>query len=196
MPLDQMAGDADRGASSSPEVLIPHSGRHESAVGEPGDTVVVAVLLQEDAALPSQDRRRAAQVEIVDFDSLALAVARGVEAKQPRRRLGQAQAMRIEGRKVQRPWAVGIAAGVVLQLEGCAMDELRMRACRRIDQIQVTRCAVTGRKQQTRGPYGQNIFRDDEVTYIGQSLLVATIGRRRACLRSGWRDVRILSDDR
>ena len=115
MPLDQLAGDSGRGACSAPVVLVPHSGRHESAVGEPGDTVVVTVLLQKDAALPGEDRRRAAKVEIVDFDGFARAVARGVEAEVPGRRLGQAETVGIEGLQVQRPRAVGIGARVVLR---------------------------------------------------------------------------------
>ena len=54
MPLDQVAGDPSRDAWRGPVALVPHSGRHESAVGEPGDTVVVTVLLQKDAALPGE----------------------------------------------------------------------------------------------------------------------------------------------
>ena len=65
-----------------------------------------------------------------------------------------------------------------------------------VDQVQVTGCTVTGRQQKTRRPHGQNIFGDDELTDVSQSLLVATIGRRRDCLRRRLRDVRILSDDR
>ena len=84
--------------------------------------------------------------------------------------------------------------------EGSAVDELRLRPCRRIDQIQVTGRTVTGRKQKTGGPNGQDIFGDDEVTDVGQSLLVVTTGRRRDCLRGRCaggrlRDVRVLSDD-
>ena len=65
-----------------------------------------------------------------------------------------------------------------------------------VDQVQMTGCTVTGRQQKARRPHGQNIFGDDELTDVSQSLLVATIGRRRACLLRRLRDVRILSDDR
>ncbi len=64
-----------------------------------------------------------------------------------------------------------------------------------VDQVQMTGCTVTGRQQKTRRPHGQNIFRDDELTDVRQSLLFATIGRGRACLLRRLRDVRILSDD-
>ena len=172
------------------------SGRDESAVGEPRHAVVVTVLLQKHAALPGEARRCAAKIELVDFDRLARAVARGVEAKESRRRLGETQAVRIERLEIQRPRTVGIRTRVVLQGEGGAVDELRLRPCSWIDQVQVTGCTVTGRQQKARRPHGQNIFGDDELTDVSQSLLVATIGRRRACLRRRLRDVRILSDDR
>ena len=139
---------------------IPHSGRHEAAVGEPGDTVVVTVLLQKDTALPGEDRRRATKVEIVDFDRFARAVARGVQAEAPGRRFGEAQTVDIEGLQVQRPRTVRVGARVVLQLEGGAVDELRLRPCRRIDQIHVTGRTMTRRKQKTGRPQVQDVFRD------------------------------------
>jgi len=95
--------------------------------------------------------------------------------------------MRIEGLEVQRPRAVRIRARVELRREGGTMDELRCRPRHGINQIQVTRRTVTGHEQKPRGSHGQNIFRDDEVAYVSESLLVATIRRRR--------EVRILSND-
>ena len=112
------------------------------------------------------------------------------------RRLGETQAVRIERLEIQRPRTVGIRTRVVLRGEGRAVDELRLRPCDWVDEIQMTGCAVTGRQQKTRRPHGQNIFGDDERTDVRESLLVATIGRRRACLLRRLRDVRILSDDR
>src|SRR5262245_9770689 len=97
MPLDQMAGDADWGTSTNSEVLVAHSGRHESAVSESGDAVVVTVLLQQDTALPGEHRRCAAKVESVDFDRFPRAMARGVQAEILGRGLGQAKPVDIEG---------------------------------------------------------------------------------------------------
>ena len=110
-------------------------------------------------------------------------MARGVQAEIPGRRLGQAETVDIEGLQVQRPRTVGIDARVVLEPEGSAVDELRLRPCRRIDQIQVTGHTVTGYKQKAGGTNVQDILWDAEVTQVGQSLLVVTTGRKRDCLR-------------
>src|SRR5689334_10112300 len=101
MPLEQPARDPGRGTRGRGVGLVPHSRRDEAAVGEPRDAVEVAVLLQQDAALPRERGRRPAKIEVVDFDGFAGAMARGVETEAPRRSLCETQAMGIEGLQVQ-----------------------------------------------------------------------------------------------
>src|SRR6185436_5488572 len=140
------------------------------------------------AALPGKARRCAAKIEVVDFDRLARAVACRVEAEESRRRLGETQSVSVERLEIQRPRTVGIRTRVVLRGEGSAVDELRLRPFSRVDEVQVTGRTVTGSEQKTRRPDRQNVFRDDELTDVGQSLLVTA--RRRLS------DVRILRDGR
>ena len=107
------------------------------------------------------DRHRATQVEIVDFDRLARAVARGVQAEMPRATSqpdsshATSKACRFSG-----PGQSGIGACVVLQCEGWGVNELGLGPRLGVDQVEVPWCAVTRCEQKTREAHNENVFRN------------------------------------
>jgi hypothetical protein len=167
MPLEHAARNRSGLDLIHPRVRVAHSGRHEAAVGKLGDPIEVAILLQKDAALPGEGRRRAAKVEIVDFDRFSFAVTRGVDAEASVRRFGQAETVHVEGVEIKRARTVGVGVSIVLQSEGIAVYQFGPSPCYRIDQIHVTGRTMTGRKHETGGADIHDVFGSDEATQIG-----------------------------